>query len=568
MARRDARRSDSSEDESHPSITFDSGDSKRTHGSRVGRRTVLGALAAGSTLGAVGTSSVAADGHLVRADDLVARWPFGEGFEDTVGNADGAAEYGDPSVGTFDGRSAVRFEGDDGMQVGAGSDNPQLSIARRDNGPATVVGWVYFDQSEGGKPNGEQASHHLLRNDAEYVFAGRPDTGDSETVRLSFRTGDNGGGTVYSTEDHVDGELDVSVGEWHHVAVVLDPANAIRIHVDGELRFSDDEMDGYSPQNTNYWSHQTIGSWYGTGSPDWYDLLVGKISDLRVYHAELSASEIDQIQTGSGGGSPAFDVSIASTTSPVEAGEPLEVSVEVTNSGGASGTRDVNLVSIDESVVNSMSFSLDPDETVTATLTWETTESDVTDGEIVVRSEGDQASASVRIEEASDGNDGETGGDSDDSTDGGDGDGGSSDDTEGGEGPTAAFNYAPTSPSVGEQVAFDATDSSSPNGEIVDYQWDFGDGGTATGQTVTHSYAEGGGYNVTLTVTDGADRTAQSADPLEVTGGEDESDDVPSSVEIPGFGVGTAVSSLVGAGYLMRSRFGTGGDGDDSGGDD
>ncbi|OYR84569.1 hypothetical protein DJ71_08700 [Halorubrum sp. E3] len=563
MAGENVRTSHSS-DERGVSASLPSSDSGETRGSRVGRRTVLGAIAAGSVLGAVGMPSVAADGHLVRADDLVARWPFAEGFGDTVGNADGAAEYGNPSVGTFGGRSGVQFDGDDGMQVGSGSDNPQLSIARRDNGPATVVGWVYFDRSEGGKPNGEEANHHLLRNDAEYVFAGRPDTGDAETVRLSFRTGDLGGGVVYSTEDHVDAELDVSVGEWHHVAVVFDPANAIRIHVDGEVRFSDDEMDGYSPRNTNYWSHQTIGSWYGTGNPDWYGLLVGKLSDLRIYRAELSAGEIDQIRTESEGGDPAYDVSIASTTSPVEAGERLEVSVEVTNAGGATGTTDVTLESTGGSVVDSATFSLDPEETATATLTWETAESDVTDGEIVVRSGSDQASASVRVEEVSDGNDDEADdGGSDDSTD----DNGSGDNAAGGEEPTAAFEHAPTSPSVGQQVAFDATESSSPDGEIVEYRWDFGDGGTGEGQTATHTYTESGGFNVTLTVTDDADRASQSADPLEVTGAEDDSDDGTSSVEIPGFGVGTAVSSLVGAGYLMRSRLGPGDGGDNAEGD-
>ncbi|MFT4981839.1 MAG: PKD repeat protein, partial [Bacteroidia bacterium] len=38
-------------------------------------------------------------------------------------------------------------------------------------------------------------------------------------------------------------------------------------------------------------------------------------------------------------------------------------------------------------------------------------------------------------------------------------------------------------------------------GLITDYQWDFGDGNTATGTQVSHTYATSGNYNVTLTIT-------------------------------------------------------------------
>lgn len=39
-------------------------------------------------------------------------------------------------------------------------------------------------------------------------------------------------------------------------------------------------------------------------------------------------------------------------------------------------------------------------------------------------------------------------------------------------------------------------------GRIVSYEWSFGDGGTATGVTVTYKFAANGTYNITLTVTD------------------------------------------------------------------
>ncbi len=52
------------------------------------------------------------------------------------------------------------------------------------------------------------------------------------------------------------------------------------------------------------------------------------------------------------------------------------------------------------------------------------------------------------------------------------------------------------------EVTFDASESHDPDGDIVRYAWDFGDGHTAEGRIVTHTYPEAGTYNVRLTVTD------------------------------------------------------------------
>jgi len=59
-----------------------------------------------------------------------------------------------------------------------------------------------------------------------------------------------------------------------------------------------------------------------------------------------------------------------------------------------------------------------------------------------------------------------------------------------------------TSPETGEEVTFDASESSSPGASITSYEWDFGDGETATGESVTHTYDTADSYEVTLTVTD------------------------------------------------------------------
>jgi PKD repeat protein len=53
-------------------------------------------------------------------------------------------------------------------------------------------------------------------------------------------------------------------------------------------------------------------------------------------------------------------------------------------------------------------------------------------------------------------------------------------------------------------VTFDGSGSSDPDGTIVSYGWDFGDGNTGNGPTPTHTYAADGTFNATLTVTDNA----------------------------------------------------------------
>ena len=55
---------------------------------------------------------------------------------------------------------------------------------------------------------------------------------------------------------------------------------------------------------------------------------------------------------------------------------------------------------------------------------------------------------------------------------------------------------------AGEAVSFDGSDSDDPDGEIISYEWDFGDGTMGSGETTTHIYASEGTYIVTLTVTD------------------------------------------------------------------
>jgi PKD repeat protein len=82
--------------------------------------------------------------------------------------------------------------------------------------------------------------------------------------------------------------------------------------------------------------------------------------------------------------------------------------------------------------------------------------------------------------------------------------------------PTASFTQNATTINVGEAIRFDASHSFDPDGDIVEYFWDFGDGTNDTGMTVDHVYTEGGNYTVTLTVTDDDGSTATESSEIVV----------------------------------------------------
>ncbi len=69
--------------------------------------------------------------------------------------------------------------------------------------------------------------------------------------------------------------------------------------------------------------------------------------------------------------------------------------------------------------------------------------------------------------------------------------------------PVASFDYWPNMPTKDTVVAFDASDSYDPDGEIVNYIWSFGDGTSAEGEYVEHLFPQAGiQYTVRLTVID------------------------------------------------------------------
>ncbi len=76
----------------------------------------------------------------------------------------------------------------------------------------------------------------------------------------------------------------------------------------------------------------------------------------------------------------------------------------------------------------------------------------------------------------------------------------------------ASFTY--TCPDLGCQFTDLSTDSTST---VASWQWQFGDGQTSTDQNPLHAYAQGGTYDVTLSVTDEAGASSAVVLPVAVT---------------------------------------------------
>ena len=82
--------------------------------------------------------------------------------------------------------------------------------------------------------------------------------------------------------------------------------------------------------------------------------------------------------------------------------------------------------------------------------------------------------------------------------------------------PTATLSVDTTSPTVGDDVTFDASGSTDPDGSIDSFEWTLGDGTTASGPEVTHAYDSAGEYTATVTVTGPGGLTDSASETISV----------------------------------------------------
>jgi chitodextrinase len=84
--------------------------------------------------------------------------------------------------------------------------------------------------------------------------------------------------------------------------------------------------------------------------------------------------------------------------------------------------------------------------------------------------------------------------------------------------PIPNFTYSPINPGVLTLVLFDASASIDPDGTIVSYEWDWGDGEKASGKFQDHDWTAAGTYFVKLTVTDDAGLKSFLIKPIVISG--------------------------------------------------
>lgn len=182
-----------------------------------------------------------------------------------------------------------------------------------------------------------------------------------------------------------------------------------------------------------------------------------------------------------------FDVSV-SVPDTVTAGDEIPVDATIENLGDQSGTQTIS-VSVDGSQHDTRSVSLGGGASGSLTVAYPTNATDVGDLDISVTSDNDGEIATVTVTDAA---------------------------------PTADAGPARTV-ATNTTVRFDGT-SSTDNLGITSYEWDFGDGTTATGTTPTHSFLEPGNYTVELTVTDQGNNTDTDTATVTVTDAADTAD--------------------------------------------
>ena len=114
--------------------------------------------------------------------------------------------------------------------------------------------------------------------------------------------------------------------------------------------------------------------------------------------------------------------------------------------------------------------------------------------------------------------------------------------------PTAVAAAVPSTVRQGLPVAFSSAGSIDPDGTIVGFAWDFGDGGTSTSANPSHTFALASTYIVQLTVTDNAGGTASTTvqvvvnanqNPTAVASGAPLTGEEPLTVVFDGSGVDT-----------------------------
>ncbi|ASK67138.1 hypothetical protein CFK39_09520 [Brachybacterium avium] len=313
--------------------------------------------------------------------------------------------------------------------------------------------WFRTTSSQGGKligygnsPSGDSSSydrHVYMSNSGQLVFGVYP--GSAQTIQSAAGYND---------------------GEWHHV-VASQGAGGTALYLDGALVAANSAVTT-AQSYTGYWriGGDNLSGWPNGPGSNYFD---GDIDEVAVYARALEPGQVaTHYGIGKGFGAPTssftattedLDVTVDASASSAKGGATLEQyrwdfgdgSPEATGETTAHTYAGTGTFTVTLTVVDSNRLTATSDQTVTVT------------------------------------------------------------------GPNIAPNAEMGTSVAGLTVTADGAGSTDPDGQIVSYDWDWGDGDSSTGQVASHSYGAAGFYTVTLTVTDDQGGTAQTTEQVTVT---------------------------------------------------
>jgi len=111
--------------------------------------------------------------------------------------------------------------------------------------------------------------------------------------------------------------------------------------------------------------------------------------------------------------------------------------------------------------------------------------------------------------------------------------------------PTAVIDVAKTSGYAPLSLVFDGSMSSDPDGNVIEYSWDFGDGSSSLGSQANHTYTSLGLFTATLTVTD--DDGASSSTSVQIK----------NHAQLAGYYTGVISSNITGTSTELEVIIGT-----------
>ncbi|CAN5125372.1 hypothetical protein BH09ACT1_BH09ACT1_13530 [soil metagenome] len=447
-----------------------------SHSYRVTARDPFGnTITSGSTSVTVVSTNPTGYGARVRADGASHYWPLTEASGTTAIDRAGYSDLafaGTPTLGSttgpVSGTTASTFTGGETQPASTG-----IPLAKRPNGsagttgqndatgsPFTVEAWVKTTSTAGGAI----LDYGLYRNTTYSAAIDKVLYIDS-AGKIHFGVQNN------ATKQAIVSPNAYNNGTWHLVDATLSGATAT-LYVDGAQVATGSMTDNIV--FPGYWriGADQLSGWPAAGG----NSLVGSIGQAAVYPSTLAASSISAHYTlGTGG--------VAANVAPTAAFTSSCTNLSCTVNGSTSTDPDGTIASYAWNFCDggtatgaTASHTYPTAGTYTITLT-------VTDDDGATNS----TTRSVTVITATTPN----------------------------QAPTAAF----TSSCTNLSCTVNGSTSTDPDGTLASYAWNFGDGGTATGITASHTYAAAGSYTITLTVTDDDGATNATINSVTVTAG-------------------------------------------------